>query len=80
MEKASGDPPPRPLASGSPLFVRLPCTGHQESHKAVYFPTCGQRRGCREQRKPCRSPVNIPGPHTEFLCCNRTAVYLPRVL
>lgn len=34
--------------------------------------------GSREN--PVPPPVGIRGLHTEFLCCNRAAVYLPGVL
>lgn len=42
FEKALGDSPGILLVE-NPLFERLPCTGHQENHKAVYFPTYDKR-------------------------------------
>lgn len=41
FEKAFGDS--RILLVENPLFERLPRTGHQENHKAVYFPTYDKR-------------------------------------
>lgn len=48
---------PGALLEESPLLERLSCTGHQEDHKTVYFPTSDKKRWMQGAEKtqplPC---------------------------
>lgn len=72
FEKARGDPPGL-LPVGAPFLMDSHSQAFRRVMKLFTFPP-----GSREN--PVPPLVGIRGPHTEFLCCNRAAVYLPGVL